>query len=325
MQNTFPDIKDLFICFAHVSYQMEKPFKKRNLNIKHAQAWSPEELSTMVTDANILVISGLWDDELLKIAPKLRFIQSISAGYNQYSLQELRKRNIRLASASGVNKNAVSEHAMALILGFTRHLSQGKIHQGKHHWRGLITNINQREHELGGMTMLIVGLGTIGSRVAQLAKAFGMKVLATKRHPDSHSGMVDEVHKPDQLPTLIPQADFVVLTCLLTPETEHLINRQSLSLMKESAYLINVARGNCVDEQALLETLTNRTIAGAGLDCFIEEPLPSSSPFWDLDNVMITPHSAGECQKYEDNVIDILLENLNFLSKGEDTLLNQVI
>ena len=95
--------------------------------------------------------------------------------------------------------------------------------------------------------------------------------------------------------------------------------------MKESAYLINVARGKCVDEQALLKTLSNRTIAGAGLDCFIEEPLPSSSPFWNLDNVIITPHSAGESQKYEDNVIDILLENLNFLSKGEDNLLNQVI
>ena len=325
MQNDLPDIKDLFICFSHVSYQMEERFKKRNLNISHSLARSPEELAAVIPKANILVISGMWDNELLKIAPKLKFIQSISAGYNQYPLEELRNRNIRLASASGVNKNAVSEHVMAFILGFTRHLNSGMAHQGDHHWRGLIANIDQREHELDGMTILIVGLGAIGSRVSKLAKAFGMKVLATKRNPDDHSGVVDEVHKPEKLSTLFPQADFVVLTCPLTPETEHLINKQSLSQMKKSAYLINVARGECVDEQALHEVLTNRTIAGAGLDCFIEEPLPSSSPFWALDNVIITPHSAGETQKYEDKVIDILLENLNRLSEGQSNLLNQVV
>ncbi len=104
-----------------------------------------------------------------------------------------------------------------------------------------------------------------------------------------------------------------------------IINQHTLSLMKESAYLINVARGLCVDEQALLEALSKKTIAGAGIDCFMDEPLSQSSPFWNLKNVLITPHTAGETQKYEDNVLDILMENINRLARGETELLNQIV
>ena len=197
--------------------------------------------------------------------------------------------------------------------------------QKRHLWRGLISQPANREHELSGKTVVIVGLGTIGSRTAQLAKAFGMRVLATKRNTTEVHEQVEVLVTPDKLHTLLPQADFVVLTCPLTSKTKNLINRESLSLMKESAYLVNVARGQCVHESSLQEAIEQKAIAGAALDSFWDEPLPESSPFWNLENVLITPHTAGETQKYEDNVIDILLENMDRLLSGEERLVNQVV
>ena len=124
---------------------------------------------------------------------------------------------------------------------------------------------------------------------------------------------------------LLPQADAVALTCPLTPETERLIGAQALAAMKPSAVLINVARGKVVDEPALVEALVDRRIAAAGIDCTVEEPLPAASPLWALDNALITPHTAGETRRYEDNVIDLLVENLDRIWRGETELRNHIV
>jgi len=321
----FPANEDLTICFAHVAYQMAATFEKRQTGIGHFQVWTPDELTKRVGQADVLVISGFWHNDLLDLAPRLQFIQSIGAGYDQFPLERLKQRHIRLASAQGVNQNAVSEHAMAHVLSFARHIHTGRDNQRRHHWRGMISDLARREEELGHKTMLIIGFGGIGSRLARLAKAFDMRVLATKRNPATAEGPADAVYTPDHLPALLPQADFVVLTCPLTPETENLIDKQAFSLMKNSAYLINMARGRCVDEPALLEALRRKLIAGAGIDHFWDEPLPETSPFWNLENVLITPHTGGETRMYEDNVIDILLENIDRLWRGEDQLYNQIV
>jgi phosphoglycerate dehydrogenase-like enzyme len=323
--NTFPTPTELTICFAHPAYQLAATFERRQTGLKHFQVWMRDEVAPRIGPADVLVISGFWHNELLSRASQLKFIQAIGAGYDQFPLAELRQRGIRLTNASGVNRNAVSEHAMAHILAFARHIHTGRDNQQRHYWRGMISDLAQREDELGGKTILIVGLGGIGSRVARLAKAFEMRVLATKRNLAVAQGQADEVYTPDKLPTLLPQADFVVLTCPLTPETENLVDEQALSLMKNSAYLINMARGRCVDEAALLAALQNGSIAGAGLDHFWDEPLPEDSPFWEMKNVLITPHTGGETRKYEENLLDILLENLNRLWRGEAELYNQVI
>jgi D-2-hydroxyacid dehydrogenase (NADP+) len=267
----------------------------------------------------------LWRDALIAPAPKLRFIQSISAGTDQYGRDALRAAGIRLASGQGVNARAVAEHAIALILAMTRHLHLARDSQEKRYWRPMISEIGKREDELGGKTLLIVGLGRIGSHLATLARAFGMRVIATKRDTSKEVGAADAVFPQDRLPTLLPEADFVVLTCPLTAETEGLINARAFAQMKPSAYLINVARGRVVDEPALIAALTEHKIAGAGIDCTVEEPLPASSPLWGMQNVLITPHTAGETQRYEDNVIDLLLENLDRLWRGESELKNQVV
>ena len=325
MSTLIPAKETLQICFAHVAYQMAPTFAARKTGISHNQAWTPAELTEQISEADVLVVSGFWDNHLLTQAPKLKYVQSIGAGYDQFPLDTLREKGIRLANASGVNRNAVSEHTMAHILAFARQIHTGRDNQHKHYWRGMISDVSQREDELGGKTLLIVGLGSIGSRLAKLAKAFEMRVIATKRNPATGPGQADEVHGADELPRLLPQADFVALTCPLTPQTKNLVNTEYLALMKPSAYLINMARGGCVDEPAMLAALQNGTIAGAGIDHFWDEPLPADSPFWDLENILITPHTAGETRMYEENVLDILLENLGRLWRGDNKLYNQIV
>jgi phosphoglycerate dehydrogenase-like enzyme len=152
-----------------------------------------------------------------------------------------------------------------------------------------------------------------------------MRVIALKRDVSAGAGAAHAVFPPDRLLEHLRQADVVALTCPLTPETERLIGAAAFAAMKPSALLINVARGRVVDEPALIAALTAKRIAGAGIDCTVEEPLPASSLLWALDNALITPHTAGETRRYEDNVIDLLLENLDRLWRGETALRNQVI
>ncbi len=319
-----PAKENLTICFAHAAYRMADRFALRRTGIRHFEVRSADELAARIGEADVLSVSMLWRNELIARAPRLAFIQSISAGTDQYAREDLRRAGIRLASARGVNAAAVAQHAMALILALKRQLHVARDNQMRRHWRGMISDLDAREDELGGATLLIVGLGDIGSRLAGLARAFGMRVIALKRDAAAGAGAADAVFAPDRLLEQLRQADVVALTCPLTAETERLIGAAAFAAMKPSVLLINVARGRVVDEPALIAALTAKRIAGAGIDCTVEEPLPASSPLWALDNALITPHTAGETRRYEDNVIDLLLENLDRLWRGETTLRNQV-
>ncbi len=320
-----PSKENLTICFAHVAYRMAERFALRGTNIRHFQVSSLDELTARLGEFDVLSVSMLWRNEFIARAPRLAFIQSISAGTDQYAREALAAAGIRLASAQGVNAEAVAQHAMALILALTRQLHLARDNQAKRHWRGMISDLSQREDELTGKTLLIVGLGRIGSRLATMARAFGMRTIATKRDASSGAGTADAVFPQARLLELLPQADAVALTCPLTPETERLINAQALAVMKPSAVLVNVARGKVVDEPALVEALAGRRIAAAGIDCTVDEPLPAASPLWALDNALITPHTAGETRRYEDNVIDLLMENLDRIWRGETQLRNHIV
>jgi D-2-hydroxyacid dehydrogenase (NADP+) len=323
--SALPDREHLTICFAHVAYRLGERFARRRTGIRCFELRSYEELQARIGDADVLVISGLWRNELIENAAKLRFIQSISAGTDQYARDALRERGIRLASAQGANERAVAEHAIALMLALARQLPQSRDNQARRRWRGMISDPAQREDELSGKTLLIVGLGRIGSRLAALARGFGIRVVATKRNAAVAAEAADLVLAQDRLLELVPHADFVALTCPLTPNTELLFGAAAFQAMKPTAFLINVARGRVINEPALIDALQHGRIAGAALDCFWEEPLPESSPLWALPNVLITPHTAGETRRYEDNVIDLLLENLGRLWRGERELKNQVV
>jgi phosphoglycerate dehydrogenase-like enzyme len=211
------------------------------------------------------------------------------------------------------------------MLALSRQLHLLRDHQHAKHWRPMQGDRRIREDEIEGKTVLIVGMGGIGQRLAALCKAFGMRVIGTRRDPAKGGGAADEIHADSQLTRLIPDADFVVLTTALTPETTGLIGREQLAAMKPTAFLVNVARGKVCDELAITAALSARLIAGAALDVTAEEPLPKESPLWTMPHVIITPHSAGETVRYEDRVLDLLIENVGRLQRGETTLVNQIV
>ena len=319
-------LKDkLSICFAHVAYRLHERFSTLGTGIGSFAVRDAATLEKRIGEADVLVISGLWQTSLLDRAEKLRFIQSIGAGTDQFPRDDLANRGIRLASARGVNARAVAEHAMALILAQSRRLPEARDNQAKRVWRGMIGDLAEREDEIGGKTLLVVGLGDIGGRLARLAKAFDMHVIGLRRDPAAGRGAADAVHRMDELGSLLPEADFVALTCPLTRETENLIDAKALGRMKPSAYLVNVARGRIVEEAALIEALATRRIAGAGIDVTAEEPLAPDSLLWGMPQALITPHTAGETRRYEDNVIEIMRDNLERLWRGEQQLRNQVV
>src|SRR5260370_27250247 len=173
----FPPDNDLAICFAHVAYRLHERFATLARGINSFVVRDPETLEERVGEADVLVISGLWQNGLLDRAKKLRFIQAIGAGTDQFPREELTKRGIRLASARSVNYRAVAEHAMALILALSRRLPEARDNQARRIWRGMIGDLSQREDEIGGKTLLIVGLCQIRGRLPQPANPFAMHVL----------------------------------------------------------------------------------------------------------------------------------------------------
>ncbi len=321
----FPTRDKLTICFAHAAYQMKARFDARNTGINSFQVRSYDEFVQRVGEADVVSASGMWKNDIIPHATKLKFVQSISSGMDQYSKEMLGAKGIRLASAAGVNARAVAEHALALILAVCRRLPEARDNQHKKVWRGMLGDLTQREDELGGKTLLIVGMGRIGSHLAKLAKAFDMKVIGIRRDPKAGANGADEIYGMDDLVKLVPQADIVALTCALTPETTGLMSAAAFAAMKPSSVFVNVARGKVADEAALIVTMEGNKIWAAALDVTAEEPLPAASPLWTMPNVFITPHTAGETRAYEDNVIDILIENLDRLWRGETTLRNQVL
>lgn len=321
----FPDPNTLRIHFAHSAYRLAERFAARSTGIDHFQTWTPEETQRRIGEGHVLVVSGFWRNGLLDEAANMRFIQVCGAGYDQFDTEAIAARNIRFANASGVNANAVSDHALALTLGLTRLLHHGRDNQKRHHWRPMISDISVREDELPGKVMLVYGTGQIGRRIAKLAKAFGMTVLGIRRDVSRTVPEIDELHPPGEFLALLPRADVVVLACPLTPETRGLMNADAFAAMPETGYFVNVARGGCADHDALVAAVREGRIAGAGIDVTDPEPLNEESPLWDLENVILTPHSAGETRRYEDNVIDILLDNLDRLQAGKAELRNQIV
>ena len=321
----FPSKDQLTICFAHAAYQMKNRFDARQTGIRNFEVRAYDELQKRIGEADVVVVSGMWKNDLIAHAPKLRFIQSISSGMDQYSKEQLGAKKVRLASAAGVNARAVAEHAMALILAVARRLPEARDNQDKKTWRGMIGDLAEREDELGGKTLLVVGMGRIGSHLARLANAFDMKVIGIRRDPAQGSNGADSIHAMGDLVKLVPQADFVALTCALTPETTGLMSAAAFVAMKPSSVFVNVARGKVADEAALIETMKAGRIWAAAIDVTADEPLPAASPLWTMPNVFITPHTAGETRRYEDNVLDILVENLERLWRGETSLRNQVL
>jgi len=229
----------------------------------------------------------------------------------------LRDREIALTNFSGVAAPAIAEHVLALMLAFARGLPALGRRQAAHTW---LDNHDETPptFELAGQTLGIAGLGDIGEELAQRAHALGMRVLATNRDAGAPPPGVERVLPSEDLPTLLDASDHLALCLPLTRSTEHLIGREQLAAMKNSAYLYNVGRGELVDQDALVAALRDGAIAGAGLDVASPEPLPAGSPLWALPNVLITGHTAGQTPLYWERGITLLIDNVRRFLAGEE-------
>jgi phosphoglycerate dehydrogenase-like enzyme len=217
-----------------------------------------------------------------------------------------------LTNASGVHAIPISEHILALMFALSRSL---QIHirsqiDGKWERRG-------RVQELDGATMGLVGVGAIGEKTAEKAKALNMKVLGLRRHPERISPFVDRMFGPEHLHEMLSLSDWVVVTAAMTSETRGMIGEAEFNMMKPTGFIINIARGPIIEEKAMIQRLKEKKIAGAGLDVFETEPLPEDSPLWQMKNVIITPHSAGGTPKYMERLLDIFIQNLRRYQEGE--------
>jgi len=261
-------------------------------------------------------VTGETFRRLVTSIPNLRWVHTVSAGVDHVLFPELAESDVVLTNASGVFNTPIAETVLAYMLAVVKRLPEFLKQQDERRWRKLDLR------ELHGLTVGVIGLGDIGGEVARLCKAFGMRVLGLRRRPRPHPH-ADEVLPSEQLHDMLRRSDFVVISCPLTDETRGLIGREALAAMKPDAWLINIARGPIVDEEALLEALQERRIGGACLDVFSEEPLPEDSPFWDLPNVIITPHNSWNSPRIEEREIELFLENLRRYVAGK-SLVNVV-
>jgi phosphoglycerate dehydrogenase-like enzyme len=269
-------------------------------------------------------------DRLLARAPRLAWVHSASAGVERALTPASRQRGIVITNARGVFSRPIAEYVMTMILAISRRLPQLLELQRERTWQPL------EAVELRDVTVGIVGLGSIGRAVGALATAFGSRVVATRRREEvgvassaSASGArgseavggdeleLDRVLGPGALGELLAESDFVVLAAPLTADTAGMIDEEALARMKPGAWLINVARGRLVDERALLRALRDGRIGGAVLDTFLEEPLPPSSPFYELDNVIVTPHTSWSSGRVLDRSVELFCDNLRRFAAGE--------
>ncbi len=287
-------------------------------DVEFIVAGSPEAKAKM---ASIDAIIGVCNAEVLAGGKSIQWIQLVTAGVEGcVSIPAVRERNILVTNMQRIGGPIISEHVIAMALAFSRGLDFYIPAQVRGEWaRGGLPN-GRAASVIDGKTMLVVGLGGIGSEVAKRAHALGMKVTATRASGRTGPDYVSYVGLPDELPKLASEADFVVNTVPLTPQTKGIFDAAFFAKMKPTAYFINIARGGSVDTAALVDALKNKRIAGAGLDVTDPEPLPADHPLWKAPNVIITPHVANDSDLGFDAQTQVVRENLRRYAAGEKML-----
>ncbi len=241
--------------------------------------------------------------------PDLRWFHSFSAGVDHPAFRSLLERGVLLSNSSGSSSPSIAQYVIGMMLRVSKRMDGWTANQRERVWQ------SQETEELTGKTVGIVGVGAIGGEVARLAKALGMRVIGLRRRQRPVRN-VDELLPPERLTELLKASDYVVLTVPLSAETDGLIGERELRTMKPTAWLINIARGRVVREQALIEALKAGTIAGAVLDVFEEEPLPAESELWALSNVIATPHNSGWSPLNFERASELFVENFGRFVAG---------
>jgi phosphoglycerate dehydrogenase-like enzyme len=298
---------DLWNAPAWFAERLRKEFPA--LEIVHLDGY--EGVEQQISGAEILFAFSLRPDQF-RFAQKLRWIHAPTAAVHQLLFPELVASDVVLTNAHEVHGPVVAEHLIALIFALAKKIPQAVRFQQRRVWgQDAMWNDGPRPREIAGATLGLIGLGSIGQRVARMASALGMRVIAVREHLEKEKpDGVSAIYAPAQLNELLSQSDYAVVAAPLTESTRGLINAERLRAMRSDAYLINVGRGPQVDEIALADALLNHRIAGAALDVFDQEPLPCESPLWALENLLITPHTAGLTEKLWQRHYTLFSENL---------------
>ncbi|THE64353.1 D-2-hydroxyacid dehydrogenase [Salinadaptatus halalkaliphilus] len=289
--------------------------RRPDLEIEHVT--DEERFLELVDEVDIAVTHRL-PPEALEAAEGLRWVQALSAGTDAYDHEALADRDVMLTSASGVHAKPIGQHVLTGLLYFERRFNRARSQQRDREWDRYFAG------ELGDRTVGIVGTGAIGSQVADYCQSFGSRIIGTKRDPTDAPESLDAVYSPDELEVVLGDSDYLVLACPLTEETRGLIDAEALATLPDDAVLVNIARGEIVDQSALVTALEDDGLRGAALDVFEEEPLPDESPLWDRDDVLLTPHVAGVTPHYWERCADIFLRNYDRFRSGDD-LENRVV
>ena len=253
-------------------------------------------------------------------APGLKWLHAFNAGVDHPIYAELLQRGVRVTTSAGSAAEPIAHTAIMGLLVLARGFPRWLTNQRSRHWS---PERKALPRDLTEQTAVILGLGNIGARIARLARALGLKVIGVKRGPRRAEDPVDEVHPPAALRGLLARCDWLIIACPLTRETRGLVDAQAIAALPQGARVINVARGEIVDEAALTEALKSGRLGGAYLDVFAAEPLAPDSPLWDLPNVLVTPHNAGAAAGNDERVLEIFLDNLARWRRGVP-LVNEV-
>ncbi len=271
-------------------------------------------LAEQVTDADAII--GTITPELFKAARRLRWVQVYSAGVERYCFPELVSSDVALTNCKIIQGPNIADHAMGLLLALTRGLHRAIPSRAQEEWnRGAYQPI-----ELRGKTAVVLGVGGIGTQIAQRAHAFDMKVIGVDPKDMPLNYWISKIVSPDRLDSVLPEADVVFMAAPLTPESQGMMGRKQFALMKKRSYFIAVSRGKTYDSTALLEALSSGDLAGAGLDVTDPEPLPKGHLLWKCDNVIITPHIAGQSDAVQGRRMALILENVGRFVRGEQLI-----
>jgi phosphoglycerate dehydrogenase-like enzyme len=254
--------------------------------------------------------------KLIARTPRLKWVQMYSTGVDRALDDDIRNSRVTMTCMSGCHETSIGEFVLMLMLMFMKQAPRSFQQKQSGRWKWFPVGV------LHSKTVGIVGLGRIGRELARRCRAFDMRVVATRRSAKkvTRARNVDKVVPREQLPELLAESDFVVVAVPLTPETRGLIGEKELRAMKPTAYLINIARGAIVDEEALVRALKEGWIAGAGLDVFATEPLPPDSPLRDFANVIFSPHVAGDIEDYNARATELFCDNLRRYLAGKKLL-----
>ncbi|MGH7948696.1 MAG: D-2-hydroxyacid dehydrogenase [Candidatus Binataceae bacterium] len=301
--------------------------------LAHRTCRTTEEFAELLATGCDALLTFRVPDDIVERTPNLKWIQLLSAGADHTPQKLIASGRVPLTTASGIHATPIAEYTIASMLAYAHKLHVSIRAQMRREWLRS-GQFMATVDDLRGKTLGVIGYGSIGRETARIANALGMHVLALKRNPaeridpgwcpaglgDSDGRIPAKWFGPDERDAVMRESDYLTVTLPSTPHTRRFIGAKEIAAMKPDAYIVNIGRGDVIDESALVEALREKKIGGAGLDVFEKEPLPAESPLWDIESAILTPHMSGASKTYLDKACELFADNLQRFRAGQPLL-----